>query len=69
MKNNQFKSWHATATAGMSKRQRAIFNINLAAKMQKSTAVIGNWIRGTTEPSPLEKKAINMILRKKIYTI
>ena len=67
MKTNPFKLWYTKATSGMTRQQRATFTINLAAKLQKSSAVIGNWIRGTTEPSGLEKKAINVILKQKIY--
>jgi DNA-binding transcriptional regulator YiaG len=66
---NPFNQWYKKSTSGMTRQQRTLFNINLAAKMQKSNAVIGNWIRGTSEPSALEKKAINVILRKKIYTV
>lgn len=69
MKNNPLKNWYSKATSGMTRQQRTLFNINLAAKLHKSSTVIGNWIRGTSEPSALEKKAINVILRKKIYTI
>lgn len=69
IKNNPLKDYYLKATSGMTRQQRSVFNTNLAAKLHKSKPVIGNWIRGTSEPSALEKKAINVILRKKIYTI
>ena len=69
MKTNPFKQWYTKATTGMNRQQRSLFRINLAAKTGKSNAVIGNWIRGTTEPTQLEKKAINVLLKTKIYTI
>lgn len=66
---NQFRLWHRKATNLMTRQQRVLFNTILASKLQKTPVVIGNWLRGTTEPTKLEKVAINVILKSKIYTL
>lgn len=66
---NQFSRWHKKVTNSMSRQQRVLFNTILASKLQKTPVVIGNWLRGTTEPTGLEKVAINVILKSKIYTL
>ena len=63
----ELQTWYHNATRNMTVGKRAKFRLMLQKKLCKSQSVITRWLNGESEPNDLEKKAINIILKHKIY--
>lgn len=66
-KENQFRIWLDQQTAGMKRNEKKEYRVQLSQKLSKSINTINNWYMGISEPNPLEKKSINIILNQEIY--
>ena len=66
---NDFATWVDIRTAGRSGKDKSNYKRQLACKFKITTTVFNNWYRGITEPSELEKIAVNKILKEKVFNV
>ncbi len=65
---NEFGNFYQRQIRRLSSRKARInYKRLIAQRLGKSVQTIDNWINGVTIPNRLEQKAINVILREKIY--
>lgn len=65
---NEFGNFYQNKIRRISSRTaRRNYKRLIAKRLGKSVQTIDNWYMGISEPNPLEKKSINIILNQEIY--